>query len=97
MKNLFVFMTLTILSTTAFAECKNQSIIKKAAEKTFTREEQAVARKIHYEGLTRTGKDKFTIEMTFTEECTAEATVFMKKDTCDVAGSFKYIPDGACG
>ena len=98
-KTLFLsFAIVMTLTTQAYSECKNVKVITQAAESAFKRNEHPHASAPEYQGVTKTGKDKWMVTVSVQEECTTAAIVYTKEDSCEVLNAINLpLTDGACG
>lgn len=93
-----LFSALFLMGAIAHAECTDYAKLSKAAESAYSRSEQPNAGEITYLGTTKTGKDKFSVQMNVNEECLSEAIIYTKQGTCQVLNVINLgLGEGACG
>ena len=86
------------LSAQAHAECKDYSVIQKAAEGAYSKKETPHAGDVTFDGTTKTGKDKWEVQMNINEECLSTAIIYTKQGSCEVINAISLgLGEGACG
>jgi hypothetical protein len=93
-----VALVCLVFSAQAFAECKDMDKLKDAVKRGWTRAEnaQASAEPV-FVRTTSTGKDEWSVQSVFNDECMGEAIIYTKKGTCDVESVLGTQSEGACG